>query len=95
VSVLPTDLHVLKGHGFSRAANGTKQTRALKGVHDHRPASLKNRTPQPAHCEPISLLEGYIFETIIARMLVAMTAKQRHEFLTRRVQLQRFRFCSL
>ena len=40
-----------------------------------------------AHCESASLLEIYLFETIIARMLVAMNAKQRHEFLTRRVQL--------
>ena len=40
-----------------------------------------------AHCESANLLEVYLFETIIARMLVAMTAKQRHEFLTRRVQL--------
>jgi hypothetical protein len=40
-----------------------------------------------AHCEPADLLEIYLFETIIARMLVAMTARQRHEFLTRRVQL--------
>ncbi len=40
-----------------------------------------------AHCEPVNLLEIYLFETIIARMLVAMNAKLRHEFLTRRVQL--------
>jgi uncharacterized protein YaaW (UPF0174 family) len=40
-----------------------------------------------AHCESASLLEIYLFETIIVRMLVAMNAKQRHEFLTRRVQL--------
>lgn len=40
-----------------------------------------------AHCELIRILELYLFETIIAGMLVAMDAKQRHEFLTRRVQL--------
>ena len=40
-----------------------------------------------AHCELISILELYLFETIIAGMLVAMDAKQRHDFLTRRVQL--------
>jgi hypothetical protein len=40
-----------------------------------------------AHCEPANLLEIYLFEAIIARMLVAMNAKQRHEFLTKRVQL--------
>jgi hypothetical protein len=40
-----------------------------------------------AHCEPANLLEIYLFETIIARMLVAMSAQQRHEFLTKRVQL--------
>jgi hypothetical protein len=40
-----------------------------------------------AHCEAAGLLEVYLFETIIARMLVAMNAKQRHDFLTRRVQL--------
>jgi uncharacterized protein YaaW (UPF0174 family) len=40
-----------------------------------------------AHCDPANLLEIYLFETIIARMLVAMSAQQRHEFLTRRVQL--------
>ena len=42
---------------------------------------------EDAHCEPAQMLEIYLFETIIARMLVAMNAKQRHEFLTRRVQL--------
>ena len=40
-----------------------------------------------AHCEPVNLLEIYLFETIIVRMLVAMNAKQRHDFLTRRVEL--------
>jgi hypothetical protein len=40
-----------------------------------------------AHCESAGLLEIYLFETIIARMLVTMNAKQRHDFLTRRVQL--------
>jgi hypothetical protein len=42
---------------------------------------------EDAHCERSNLLEIYLFETIIARMLVAMNAKQRHEFLTRQVQL--------
>jgi uncharacterized protein YaaW (UPF0174 family) len=40
-----------------------------------------------AQRESASLLEIYLFETIIARMLVEMNAKQRHDFLTRRVQL--------
>ncbi len=40
-----------------------------------------------AHCESVPLLEIYFYETIIVRMLAAMNAAQRHEFLTRRVQL--------
>lgn len=40
-----------------------------------------------AQRESASLLGIYLFETIIARMLVEMNAKQRHDFLTRRVQL--------
>jgi uncharacterized protein YaaW (UPF0174 family) len=40
-----------------------------------------------AHCESAGLLEIYLYEAIIARMLVAMNAKQRHEFLTRQVRL--------
>lgn len=40
-----------------------------------------------AHCESSHLLEIYFFETIIARMVVAMKARERHEFLTRQVQL--------
>lgn len=47
-----------------------------------RKSDIKN-----AHCEPPAMLEIFLFETIIARMFVAMDAKQRHEFLTRRVQL--------
>jgi len=39
------------------------------------------------HCEEVARLEVYLFETIIAKMLVAMDAQQRHEFLTRKVQL--------
>src|ERR1019366_7207507 len=40
-----------------------------------------------SHCESVGLLEIYLYETIIAHMLVAMNANQRHDFLTRRVQL--------
>lgn len=40
-----------------------------------------------AQSQPTNLLEVYFFETIIARTLVAMSAQQRHEFLTRRVHL--------
>lgn len=40
-----------------------------------------------SHCESVPLLEIFLFETIIAKILVAMNARQRHEFLTRKVQL--------
>lgn len=40
-----------------------------------------------SHCESINHLEVFLFETIIAKMLVAMDARQRHEFLTRKVNL--------
>jgi uncharacterized protein YaaW (UPF0174 family) len=50
--------------------------------------ACKKSSIQDSHCEPMQMLEIYLFETVITRMLVAMTARQRHEALTTRVQLK-------